>query len=153
MGDAKDIRDVIRRTYAKARELGACGRFTGEESSAGEIFDLFRSFQGMEFCLEHDFPDRDLMLEYKACGAADYGIYIDAGEITVNNPERAVFMGDTRATVVCDRLDKVGRKPSRVFLLQGAKAVILASNWAVCFVKAAPSCEIARIAEDHALIM
>ncbi len=148
-----NIRDIVGRMHEAATRLGVCPLFTGRESTPEEIFSLFFTPQGLEFCLGHDFPGMDLWRELRAFGAEDFGIFIDAGDITLRNPWRAALVGDTRAAVICDRLDKATHRAPHVHLLQGASADIRATNWAMCFVKSAPGCRVTADASDHARVI
>ncbi len=152
MENAGDIRDVIRRLHGEAVEAGVCTRFTGMESTAEEIFRLFKSPAGMEFCLERDFPSLETLRLFGPFGARGAGIYVDAGDVTLYDPECAVLAGDTRAKVYCRNVPSGGRS-SHIYLLHGASADVQASGWAVAYVRGASGTRIVRGAREYAMIL
>ena len=142
-----DIKSIIGKIYAQAAQMGACDRFTGEEDLEA-LIRLFLSPQGIEFCIKNHFPNMAAFRLFKPCGVERYGIYIDAGDITLKNPDRAVLIGRTNATVKCDTLER-----HEVCLLHGAKAVVNASGWAVVFTTVEPGCAIIRNQSENAIIL
>lgn len=138
---------VIRQIYAQAKLLGCCDLFKGTEDLQG-IIRLFTSPQGVEFCIKHHFPNLATLRLFKTQSVERYGIYIDAGAITLTNPGRVILVGRTTATVRCSTLDR-----HEVILMHGAKAVINASKWAVVFITAEQGCSVIRSTSENALIL
>ena len=85
---------------------------------------------------------------FKPFNPEKYGVYIDAGIITLRNPEKAVLIGRTNATINCDTLER-----HEIFLLHGAKAFINASGWAVVSVKGSTGCQQIRNVSGNAVIL
>lgn len=130
-----------------AEKLAACNIFKGTEDIAG-IARLFTSPQGVEFCLAANFPNLATLRLFKRFNPERYGIYIDAGSITLNNPKTAVLIGRTTATVKCDTCEN-----HTVITMHGATATVLASGWAVVRTEAGASTSIIRRATDNAIIL
>ncbi len=141
---------IIRQIYTQAKLIGACQRFTGRERTLDELVALFLSPQGLEFCIKNRFPNLATFRQLKILesGIAKYGIYIDAGAITLDNPKRAVLVGRTTAVIGCDECER-----HDVVLMHGAKAVINASKWAVAFVAASAGCSYMKNVTDNAIIL
>lgn len=130
-----------------AKKLAACDMFRGDESIA-ELARLFATPRGLEFCLASNFPNLATLRLFKPYNPAKYGIYIDAGIITLRNPRMAILIGKTVATVKCDTCDK-----HTVVTMHGATATVLASEWAVVYTETGPSTNIVRRTSDHAIFV
>ncbi len=141
------IRDTISKIHAQAALIGGCGAFTGRESLP-ELAELFLSDGGLDFCLGNRFPNTSTFRLFRGCGLEKHGIYIDSGDITLQNPGRAVLIGRTAAVVKCDTLER-----QEVVALNGAKAVISASGWSVVAVRAQSGCTVVRNASENAIIL
>lgn len=139
---------IIKQIYEQARQLGACELFTGKEQTLEDIVGLFKTPQGIEFCIEHHFPNMATFRLFKPYEVQRFGIYIDAGTITLTNPERVILIGRTTATVNCDTL-----AAHKVILLHGASAVINASRWAVVGTTVEPGCIVIKNVTEHAKIV
>ena len=142
------MEELIQQIYKQARLLGVCTLFTGKEQTLEDIVHLFTTPQGIEFCTEHDFPNIEIFRLFKSYNVERFGIYIDAGSITLNNPSRAILIGSTSAVIDCDTL-----VTHEVVLLQGAKAIINASGWAVCKTIVSRGCNIICNASGNAIIL
>lgn len=142
------MEELIQQIYKQARLLGVCTLFTGKEQTLEDIVHLFTTPQGIEFCKEHDFPNIEIFRLFKSYNVERFGIYIDAGSITLNNPSRAILIGSTSAVIDCDIL-----VTHEVVLLQGAKAIINASEWAVCKTTVSRGCNIICNASGNAIIL
>lgn len=139
---------LIKQIYEQARLLGACPLFTGKERTLEDIVRLFTSPQGIEFCADNHFPNMATFRLFKPHNVERFGIYIDAGTLTLRNPERAVLIGRTSATIFCDTLAS-----HDIILLHGAKAVVNASGWAVCKTTVETGCHIIRNTSENAVIL
>lgn len=144
----RDIEQIIKQIYAQATLLGACSLFTGQEKTLEEIVKLFTTPQGQEFCIENHFPNIATMRLFKQFGVERYGIYIDAGVITLTNPDRAVIIGKTSATVNLDTLAR-----HEVTFMHGAKGTVNASKWAVARVKTGAGCSVIKNVFNNAIIL
>lgn len=131
-----------------AEKYRKCNMFKGTERSIEELAAVFTSRQGLEFCIRYHFPNIATFRLFKGQGVEKYGIYIDAGVITLNNPARAILIGRTSATVNCDEC-----KQHEIMLLHGAKAVVNASKWAVASVTASVGCSVIKNTSENAIIL
>lgn len=131
-----------------AEKYRKCNMFKGTERSIEELAAVFTSRQGLEFCIRYRFPNIATFRLFKGQGVENYGIYIDAGVITLNNPARAILIGRTSATVNCDEC-----KQHEIMLLHGAKAVVNASKWAVASVTASVGCSVIKNTSENAIIL
>ena len=130
-----------------ARKLAVCDIFKGTEDIAG-IARLFTSPQGVEFCLAANFPNLATFRLFKPYSPERHGFYIDAGNITLKNPETAVLIGKTTATIECDTCAR-----HTIITMHGASATVLASGWAVVHTEAGISTNIVRRTTEHAIIL
>lgn len=142
------MEELIKQIHAQASLLKACPLFTGRERTLDDIVGLFFSAQGMEFCIKNHFPNLATFRQFKRYGVERFGIYIDAGTITLRNPARAILIGRTLATVNCDTLER-----HEVFVLHGAKAVVNASGWAVVSLTVEQGCPVIRNTSDNAVVI
>jgi hypothetical protein len=142
------MEELIKRIYLQAQQLGACSKFTGQEKTLEEIISLFLSPQGLEFCIKNHFPSMAALRMFKPFAPERYGIYIDAGTITLRNPAQAVFIGKTCATVFCDTLER-----HSLTAMHGAKAVINASKWAVVHTAVESGSIMLRNTTENAIIL
>ena len=143
----QDITQIISKIYAQAKQLGCCGLFKGTEDLDG-IVRLFTSPQGIEFCMNNHFPNTATFRLFKPFGVERFGIYIDAGDITLRNPARAILIGRTSATVKCDTNER-----HEVIVLHGAKALVSASRWAVVFTKVEAGSTCVKTTTENAIVL
>lgn len=142
------VEEIIKKVYEQAQLIGVCPRFTGKERTLEDIVRLFTSPQGIEYCIEHHFPNIATLRLFKGLGAEKYGIYIDAGVITIRNPKTTVLIGRTSATVNCDTLEN-----HEVVLMHGAKATVNAQQWAVVKVTCGNGCNVIKNVFNNAVIL
>lgn len=109
--------------YAQA--LRSCDLFRGNENIE-ELAALLFSPRGIEFCIAYDFPGLALLRKLKRYNPERFGIYIDSGEIALNDAERVCLIGNTTA-----RLDYRQTQGNRLYLLYGARAEVNAKGYAV----------------------
>lgn len=141
------MEDIIKQIFAQATQIGCCDKFKGSEDLQG-IIQLFKSPQGLEFCIKNHFPHISTLRQFKPYNVGRYGIYIDAGEITLSNPGLVLLIGNTTATLNCSS----NKARNEVVLMHGAKAVINASEWSVTFIKVERGSYIKNI-KDHAIVL
>lgn len=142
------MEQIIQQIYKQARLLGACELLTGKERTLEDIVRLFITPQGIEFCSEHDFPNMETFRKFIPYNVERFGIYIDAGTITLHNLRRVILIGNTAATINNDTLDA-----HEIILLHGAKAVVNASGWAVCKTTIGRGCDIVCNTSGNAVIL
>lgn len=139
---------ILRNIHQQALTAGACEKFKGTETLE-QLVELFKSPQGIEFCIRNQYPNTATFRLFKQFDLAQWEIYIDAGNVFVKNPKKAVFIGRTTATVNCD--DNSERH--EVVLLNGAKAVVNAYRWGVLFTKTQQGCQLIKNLSDNAIIL
>ena len=110
-------------------KLGACSLYKGQETTS-ELLRLMNTAQGMEFCIKHNFPSLKMLKSIDKAIAVSHGVYVNAGRITLHNPENVVLAGRTSAEITYDDTAEVRHK---ITVFHGAKALVKASNWAVIF--------------------
>ena len=142
------MEQIIQQIYKQARLLGACELFTGKERTLEDIVRLFVTPRGIEFCINNHFPNMETFRLFKPYKVERFGIYIDAGTITLHNPNLAILIGNTAATINNDTLEA-----HDIILLHGAKAVVNASGWAVCKTTIERGCDIACNTSGNAVIL
>lgn len=153
----EDLEGIVRKLHAQWRavtgQVGqecddrACKMFKGTEN-VEELAELLTSPQGEEFCLTHRFPNLATFRLFKPFSPERWGVYIDAGEITLIEPENVVLVGKTRAVLDCRTLTR-----HKVMLMHGATAVVNAAGWAVVAIKATTGCQVIRNVKDYAVIL
>lgn len=116
-----NVSDVMQ----KAIRLGACGQ-SGKATDWKSLCWLFFTPQGREFCENNNFPSIEIFREMKPY-VHPYGVFVDAGMISLKNNANVGIIGKTEAVIEYDDNTKM----HRVILMHGAKAVIKVSNYAV----------------------
>lgn len=110
----------------KALECGACGLIKSAESIA-DLVALMGTPQGREFCEKHSFPTLEMLQEHKR-ELSSLNVFVDAGEIAVENTDNVIIAGDTCAKIRFDKSDK----PYHAMVMHGAKAMVNAHGYSVC---------------------
>ncbi len=143
------LEKTIAKIYTEAKRRGACPLFTGEEKSVREIVELLTKPQGIEFCMNSGFPSIELFREFASYGSEEYGMWVDAGDITITNPELpVVIVGKTTAVINVNELRRF-----QIYLFYGAKVVVEASGWAVVYCEKDRSCRVVRHCADNAIFL
>ena len=137
----------IMETRNEARRLHSCELFKGTEDE-DELTSLFLSPQGQEFCIKNNFPDVNTFADIFP-NAAKHGIYIDAGNVELENEAVAALIGNSHG--VLNYSDP--SKSHEVILMHGATADICAEGYAVVFVTAGEGCIVTKTARDNSLIL
>lgn len=130
-----------------AAKLNACQMFKGDESIE-DLAALMFSPQGVEFLTRYKFPDLAVFRKFKRFSPEKLGVYIDAGRITLKNPEKAFLVGKTVAVLQYDEL-----KAKRLVMMHGAKATVEASGWAVVRIDTDGTCNVDVKKADHAKVL
>lgn len=144
------MEEVIQNIYRQARQLGCCNLFKGTED-VESVLRLFASTQGMEFCMEHRFPNLTTMRKFKEYDPellVSMGIYVDAGAINLRNPRRVILAGHTLASISYDTLEE-----HDVYVMHGAKCNVSAWQWAVVRVQQDSTSEVLKTTYNNAIIL
>lgn len=137
-----------RRLTNLAEAYKLCAMFKGNES-VEELAALYKSQQAVEFCMRYHFPNLSTLRHFKQERPERYGIYIDAGTVTLDEPKDTVLLvGRTTAVVNCSNLRRY-----EVVCLHNARAVVNASKWAVVHVEAESGCSVVRNISENAVIL
>lgn len=142
--------DIISIIHEQRNALSDCGRdlFKGTETIE-ELAAIFRTPQGAEFCETHNFPDLDTWRRLnEAYDLTRFGVYVDAGNITLTNVADVTLIGETSGVLRYDELER-----HTVVVMHGAKANVTASGWAIVFVKQSDSCEVVTEVKNRAKIL
>ena len=133
--------------YEMARKLEACKMFTGEESME-EMIRLMFSPQGAEFLTENNFPDIATFRRFKKYHPEQFGVYIDAGEISLSEAKNVFLVGTTTA-----RLKYAQTQGNRLILMCGATARIEASGYCVLKIEKDDKSNVEVNVSGHAKVM
>lgn len=120
----------------QALKNGACGKSKGV-SDWKTLCWLFFTPQGTEFCEENNFPSIEDFREM-ATNISDFGVFVDKGKIIRSNDGNVALIGNTYGELVFDDNTKV----HKVVLMHGAKAFIIARNYAVVRLINIGDCEV-----------
>ena len=127
-----NVSDVMQ----KAIRLGACDQ-SGKATDWKSLCWLFFTPQGREFCENNNFPSIEIFREMKSY-VHPYGVFVDAGEVSLKNNANVGIIGKTEAMIEYDDNTKL----HRVILMHGAKAIINVSNHAVVDVVNVENCPV-----------
>ena len=133
--------------YEMARKLEACKMFTGE-ASMEEMINLMFSPQGTEFLTENNFPDIATFRRFKKYHPEQFGVYIDAGEISLSEAKNVFLVGNTTA-----RLKYAQTQGNRLILMCGATARIEASGYCVLKIEKDDKSNVEVNVSGHAKVM
>lgn len=133
--------------YEMARKLEACKMFTGEESME-EMINLMFSPQGAEFLTANNFPDIATFRRFKKYHPEQFGVYIDAGEISLSEAKNVFLVGNTTA-----RLKYAQTQGNRLILMCGATARIEASGYCVLKIEKDDKSNVEVNVSGHAKVM
>ena len=87
------LQSIVQQIHEQAKRIGACSLFRGDETLQ-ELCHLLFTPQGREFVLTNLFPSIDTLRLFKPYNPENYGVYIDAGEITIYDQD-AFLIGNT----------------------------------------------------------
>lgn len=119
-----DEKTLTIEAYNQAKIAGACDKFKKTNNPEKAIADMF-SHQGCAFCVNNQIPDILTFRKLKELGVEKYGLYVDAGDIELENPEKAVIIGKTNCTLIVN-----GNTFVTIILLHGATLHVISSDHA-----------------------
>ena len=129
-----------------AQKLRICTMFHGDETLE-ELVELLFSPQGIEFATSFDFPTLSIFKQFKKYDTNQLGVYIDAGNITLEEEHRVLLVGNTTATLKYSQT-----RANKVCALHGAKVHIEAAGFSVVKVDTDRSSRIKTVITDHAFV-
>lgn len=106
-----------------AYKLEQCTMFRGDESLE-ELIDLMFNPQGIEFLTTYGFPSLATFRKFKEYNPERYGVYIDCGNISLTDPNRAFLIGNTTAKITYTSV-----AGNRLNLMWGALAAVKARGY------------------------
>ena len=139
--------DIVEAMTEGIKANGACKAFKGGtlEQLAEQLFTP----QGVEFVMKTGYPRLYEFREIqKQTDLKKFGIYVDAGEISLTEKRKVFLIGNTVAKITYRELAK-----NNVYLLHGAKADIKASGYAVIKVEQDSSSSVESEATEKAVIL
>lgn len=129
-----------------ARKFRVCTMFHGDETLE-ELVELLFSPQGIEFISSFNFPTLSIFRQFKKYDTQRLGVFIDAGEITLEEVQRVLLVGNTTATVKYSQT-----RANNVCALHGATATIEAAGYSVVKVDTDRHSKINTTVKDHAFV-
>ena len=137
-----------RSLFNMAEKYRLCWMFKGDETLE-QIVALYKSIRGLEFCLRYHFPSIETLRLFKNEQTERFGVYIDAGDVFINNPEQKILLiGNTIGNIFCSETRRY-----EIALLHGASAVVNANGWAVVAPEVETGCSITKNSQDNAIIL
>lgn len=128
---------MIKYILKSAARLGACDKIDNV-GDWKQLYSLFFSPQGREFCARHNFPTIEAFRKMKPHLKDGINVFVDAGVMTRENEHNIALVGDTVAHLTYNDNTKV----HKVILMHGAMASIEASNYAVIHIVNICNCPI-----------
>ena len=141
------MKQLIENIIQQARAAGACDKLKGNEDLRA-LADLLMSPAGAEFCIQNRFPAGQTWRQVKAMGVEQYNVFVDYGELDLNNMENVAIVGRTTANFTVS-----GKGRRNIYAFRGASLVVRAYDWTVVRVIADPSCHIIKQTHDNAVII
>nr|DAL02900.1 MAG TPA: hypothetical protein [Caudoviricetes sp.] len=132
--------------HEMAAKLAACQMFTGIETLP-ELVDKMFSPQGREFMTAFGFPDVETCRRFIPYHPEQYGVFIDAREIAVNDPKRVWLIGNTSARITCAKT-----QGNTIVVMHGATADITAAGYSVVKIESDKRSNANVTIADHAVV-
>ena len=129
-----------------AQKLRVCSMFHGDETLE-ELIELLLSPHGLEFISHFNFPSLSVFRQFKKYDTQAFGVYIDAGEITLEDAHRVLLVGNTTAN-----LRYFQTQENIVCVLHGATAMIDAAGYSVVSIDFDKKSKVRVIVKDHAFV-
>ena len=127
-----EARDILK----KAISIGACSN-SGKATDWKSLCWLFFTPQGREFCENNNFPSIEIFREMKPY-VRPYGVFVDAGMISIKNNANVGIIGKTEAMIEYDDNTKL----HRVMVMHGARIVLKITNYAVVNIVNVDNCPV-----------
>lgn len=134
---------IAKKIHKQAKRFKACKILKGNETFDEQIALMFTP-KGWEFCEANNFPSIDI---FRSVFLDDYNIFVDKGDITIEQGGKVALIGSTRATM---RFSGIGEY--HVYLMHGASAKITADNYAVVIVHT-KDCKVEKIKKNNGIIV
>lgn len=146
----KIIRDIYEKQAEVLRRQGISSRCEWFAStnieSIEDIFDVFYHPQALSFCQRNNYPPREIIDYFKPLNVDRFGVYIDAGDIELHNPEKVILIGCTRAKIRCDRGGHT------VIAMHNAQASVVSGGRSVVSVFSNTGCKITAVKVEKGIL-
>lgn len=138
----ESVNDIMK----TASLFGACSKSSGVSDWKSLVW-LFFTPQGREFCEQNNFPSLEMFQGMKE-HVAEYGVFVDSGEVVHSNDVNIGLVGATSATLTYNDNSVV----HKVIVMHGAKARIKASHYAVILLVNVGNCDV-KIDKDETVVI
>lgn len=138
----ESVNDIMK----TASLFGACSKSSGVSDWKSLVW-LFFTPQGREFCEQNNFPSLEMFQGMKE-HVAEYGVFVDNGEVVRSNDVNIGLVGATSATLTYNDNSVV----HKVIVMHGAKARIKASHYAVILLVNVGNCDV-KIDKDETVVI
>lgn len=119
------MKPSVRNIMQAINELEPCNK-SKEINSWSKLFKVLFTPRGTQFCIKYKFPTLEL-LRLAGNELSKYGVFTDAGKLTLYNCRRTILAGDTQAVIYVSDNDF----PTEIMAIHGAKAVIYTTEYPV----------------------
>lgn len=101
------------------KKIGMCQQFQYELSAGNKSVDELCSMyhRGLDFCIEHNFPSRDIVRQFRREDLARNGIYYDVDNYDIINRKHIVINGKSDVDVYVDDVSDIYVRDSSVVRL------------------------------------
>lgn len=130
-----------------ARQLDECAMFSGNESLT-ELAELMFTPQAREFMLANRFPNLSIFRKFKPYHTEQFNIYIDSGQLTLDDPGRCILIGNTEADIICRKTQK-----NDIIIMHGASANVYGYDFAVLNIEKDRKSKADVYTQDNALLV
>ena len=117
--------NTVKEIMMAALQKGACDKSYGVSDWKTLVW-LFFTPQGIEFCEKNNFPPIETFREMSN-DIANYCVFVDTKNVKRSNDTNIALIGNTNAELVFYDNTRV----HKVILMHGARAIIVARNYAV----------------------
>lgn len=101
------------------KKIGMCQQFQYELSAGSKSVDELCSMyhRGLDFCIEHNFPSRDIIAQFDRKDLERNGIYYDRRNYDIINQKHIVINGKSDIDVYVDEISDIYVRDSSVVRL------------------------------------
>ncbi|AMR34131.1 hypothetical protein A0256_23115 [Mucilaginibacter sp. PAMC 26640] len=132
----------------KAKEAGICKPWAdmiAQGMSAGQLLKLYR--EGIDFCLEHNFPTNDDLVRLGGPLLVQAGIYIDA-TVHLSNSDFTVLLGKSHAAI-----EYSGYGASQLFVKHNSACNVSAADNAFIMIDCFDSAQVTVAASGNSRVI
>ena len=119
---------TINELIEAAKPYNLCDKLDGVDNWT-KLIKVLLTAQGSEFCENTKFLSLEQFRNLD-CNASDYGVYVDAGSIALDNCKNIVIVGNTDAEINITENKRI----TKIMAMHGAQITVNASNYAVILI-------------------